>query len=101
MVLYDSKENLVDLVAEQESKDDVDLDKQPLSKRFKIMYPIPKEPTPSRDESKGKGKEKKKVEFVKEVFVTEDVIVDGMGKNLIPPPRVIPIQGLVISEPES
>nr|GEU55547.1 uncharacterized mitochondrial protein AtMg00810-like [Tanacetum cinerariifolium] len=82
MVLYDFKENLVDLATEQESEDDADLDKQPLSKRFKIMHPIPskpqpsveqftdqlfrttslkfspsfpKEPTPPRDEYKGKG----------------------------------------------
>nr|GEV18683.1 retrovirus-related Pol polyprotein from transposon TNT 1-94 [Tanacetum cinerariifolium] len=94
MVLYDSKENLVDLTAEQESKNDADLDKQPLSKRFKIMHPIPSkthpsveqfidqlfgtrtskfspsfpvEPTPPRDESKGKGnatKEPSKDELV-------------------------------------
>ncbi|GKD18670.1 hypothetical protein Tco_1207828, partial [Tanacetum coccineum] len=82
IVLYDFEEkNLVDLIAKQESEDDDDLDKQPLSKRFKIMHPIPskphpsveqftdqlfvtttskfshsspKEPTPPRDESKGK-----------------------------------------------
>nr|GEV18103.1 retrovirus-related Pol polyprotein from transposon TNT 1-94 [Tanacetum cinerariifolium] len=130
MVLYDFKENLVDLTGEQESKDDADLDKQPLSKRFKIMHPIPskpqpsvkqftdqlfgtrsskfspsslEEPTPPRDESKENTKEKKRkrVEFVKEVFVTEDVRVDGMDRNLIPPPGVIPIQCFVISEPES
>ncbi|GKG67257.1 hypothetical protein Tco_0734097, partial [Tanacetum coccineum] len=34
---------------------------------------------------------------MKEFFVTED----GTGRNLIPPPGVISIQGLVISEPES
>nr|GEV88719.1 retrovirus-related Pol polyprotein from transposon TNT 1-94 [Tanacetum cinerariifolium] len=224
MVLYDFKENLVDLAAEQEFDDDADLDKQPLSKRFKITHPIPKEPTPPRGKSKGKciatdespkdelvsfqveggfnlkmlniksfitpeglfsqekidkqlkelkrlgdlkaqeekseeelkkladplpitkisyvvnsrkeetmkitkgnnpmnliakwlglplqpelakfgltaeEKKRKRVEFVKEVFVTEDVRVDGMGKNLIDPPGVIPIQGLVINEPES
>ncbi|GKD33383.1 hypothetical protein Tco_1248892 [Tanacetum coccineum] len=27
--------------------------------------------------------------------------VDGMDRNLIPPPRVVPIQSLVINEPES
>nr|GEV51751.1 hypothetical protein [Tanacetum cinerariifolium] len=43
---------------------------------------------------------RKGAEFVKEVFVTEDVKVDRIGKNLIPPPGVIPIHGLVISEPE-
>ncbi|GJV77156.1 hypothetical protein Tco_1508740 [Tanacetum coccineum] len=83
MVLYDSEKNdLIDLTTEQDSEDDDDLDKQPLSKRFKIMHPIPskpqpsveqftdqlfgtttskfsptppREPTPPRDESKGKG----------------------------------------------
>ncbi|GJW42784.1 hypothetical protein Tco_0071583 [Tanacetum coccineum] len=30
-----------------------------------------------------------------------DIRVDGMGRNLIPPPKVIPIQGLIISKPES
>nr|GEU97030.1 Toll/interleukin-1 receptor (TIR) domain-containing protein [Tanacetum cinerariifolium] len=47
-----------------------------------------------------KEKKRKRAEFVKEVFVNEDVRVDGMGKNLISPPGVIPIQGLVISKPE-
>ncbi|GJW64607.1 hypothetical protein Tco_0116491 [Tanacetum coccineum] len=46
-------------------------------------------------------KKRKRKELMKEVFVTEDVRVDGMGRNLIPPLGVIPIQGLVISEPES
>ncbi|GJS76750.1 hypothetical protein Tco_0726631 [Tanacetum coccineum] len=46
-------------------------------------------------------KKKKRKELIKKVFVTEDVRVDGMGRNLIPPLGVVPIQGLVISEPES
>ncbi|GJW42783.1 hypothetical protein Tco_0071582 [Tanacetum coccineum] len=81
MVLYDTKKNLVHLTAEQESEDDDDVDKQPLSKRFKIMHLVPikshlsveqftdqlfgtttskfspsspKEPTPPREESKWK-----------------------------------------------
>ncbi|GKD02465.1 hypothetical protein Tco_1177439, partial [Tanacetum coccineum] len=33
--------------------------------------------------------------------MTEDIRVDGMDRNLIPPPRVVPIEGLVIKEPES
>ncbi|GKC04522.1 hypothetical protein Tco_0996132 [Tanacetum coccineum] len=45
-------------------------------------------------------KKRKRKELTKEVFVTKDVRVDGMGSNLIPPHGVIPIQGLVISEPE-
>nr|GEW38016.1 hypothetical protein [Tanacetum cinerariifolium] len=48
-----------------------------------------------------KEKKRKRAEFINKVFVTEDVRVDGRGRNLIPPLGVIPIQGLVISEPES
>nr|GEY90154.1 retrovirus-related Pol polyprotein from transposon TNT 1-94 [Tanacetum cinerariifolium] len=83
MVLYESeKKDLVDLITKQDSEDDDDLDKYPLSKRIKIMHPIlskpqplvkqfidqlfgttsskfssapPREPTPLRDESNGKG----------------------------------------------
>ncbi|GJX87130.1 putative cysteine-rich receptor-like protein kinase 35 [Tanacetum coccineum] len=46
-------------------------------------------------------KKRKRAEFIKEMFVTEDVRVDGMNRNLIPPPGIMPIQGLVINEPES
>ncbi|GJX48581.1 hypothetical protein Tco_0273771 [Tanacetum coccineum] len=46
-------------------------------------------------------KKRKRTEFLKEMFVTKDVRVDGMNKNLIPPPRVVPIEGLVIKESES
>ncbi|GKC24228.1 hypothetical protein Tco_1026378 [Tanacetum coccineum] len=46
-------------------------------------------------------KKRKRTEFIKEVFLSGDVRVDGMDRNLIPPPRVLPIQGLVINEPES
>ncbi|GJV44519.1 hypothetical protein Tco_1429055 [Tanacetum coccineum] len=46
-------------------------------------------------------KKRKRTEFLKEVFVTENITVDGMYMNLIPPPGVVPIQGLVINEPES
>ncbi|GJX68515.1 hypothetical protein Tco_0304242 [Tanacetum coccineum] len=57
MVLYNpEKKDLVDLTTtEQDSEDDDDLDKQPLSKRFKIMHPITSKPQPSRDSSKGKA----------------------------------------------
>ncbi|GKB09254.1 hypothetical protein Tco_0837566 [Tanacetum coccineum] len=48
MVLYNPEKDLVDLTTtEQNSEDDDDLDKQPLSKRFKIMHPIPNKPQPS------------------------------------------------------
>nr|GEV05095.1 hypothetical protein [Tanacetum cinerariifolium] len=46
-------------------------------------------------------KKKKRTEFLKKVFVTEDTKVDGMGKNLIPPSGVVLIEGLVIKEPKS
>ncbi|GJV18551.1 hypothetical protein Tco_1367571 [Tanacetum coccineum] len=46
-------------------------------------------------------KKRKRTEFIKEVFLTEEVRVDGIDRNLIPPPGVMPIQGLVINEPKS
>ncbi|GKC23602.1 hypothetical protein Tco_1025752 [Tanacetum coccineum] len=46
-------------------------------------------------------KKRKRTEFLKEVFVTENITVDGMQRNLIPPPGVVPIEDLVINEPES
>ncbi|GKE80705.1 hypothetical protein Tco_1550705 [Tanacetum coccineum] len=178
----------------EDDSDEDDLDKQSLSKRFKIMTPIPnlipqntfvpkdllkpeepqrslhdftnqlfgttsskfsptppREPTPPRDLAKGKEvaivhtlaskktrksndmllqslrakfqwvmvqakklgfplppalaiaeeKKRKRTQFLKEAFVTEDIKVDGMDRNLIPPPEVVPIEGLVIREHES
>ncbi|GKB72887.1 hypothetical protein Tco_0934299 [Tanacetum coccineum] len=46
-------------------------------------------------------KRKRTSNIIKEVFVTKDIRVEGMQRNLIPPPGVMPIQGLVISELES
>nr|GEU70917.1 hypothetical protein [Tanacetum cinerariifolium] len=46
-------------------------------------------------------KKKKRIEFLKEAFVTEDIKVDGMDINLIPPPKVIPIQEIKLSVEES
>ncbi|GJV24001.1 hypothetical protein Tco_1376696 [Tanacetum coccineum] len=46
-------------------------------------------------------KKRKRTQFLKEAFITEDIRVDGMNKNLIPPLEVILIEGLVINEPES
>ncbi|GKG03427.1 hypothetical protein Tco_0311063 [Tanacetum coccineum] len=46
-------------------------------------------------------KKRKRTEFIKEVFVTGDVRVNGMDRNLILPLGVLPIKGLVINEPES
>ncbi|GKE22174.1 hypothetical protein Tco_1433686 [Tanacetum coccineum] len=39
--------------------------------------------------------------IIKEVFVSKDIVVDGMHKNLVPPPGVEGSRGLVIKEPES
>ncbi|GJR65857.1 hypothetical protein Tco_0011922 [Tanacetum coccineum] len=129
IVLYNPKKDLVDLTTtEQDSDDDDDLDKQPLSKRFKIMHPIPNKPQPLVKQFTdyqrafgpmanrlglppplelatfgltAKEKKRKRVEFIKEMFVTEDVRVNGMNRIMIPSPGVVPIEGLVIKEPES
>nr|GEW11792.1 phospholipase-like protein [Tanacetum cinerariifolium] len=42
----------------------------------------------------------KRTQFLKESFITEDIRVNGMNKNVIPPPEVVPIEGLVIKEPD-
>ncbi|GJY15707.1 hypothetical protein Tco_0386129 [Tanacetum coccineum] len=46
-------------------------------------------------------KKRKRIKFLKEVFMTENITVDGMQRSLIPPPGVMLIEGLVINEPES
>nr|GEU46934.1 hypothetical protein [Tanacetum cinerariifolium] len=46
-------------------------------------------------------KKKKRLKFLQEVFITENITVDEMQRNLIPPPGVVPIEGLVINEPKS
>nr|GEX44229.1 hypothetical protein [Tanacetum cinerariifolium] len=46
-------------------------------------------------------KKRKRTELIKEVFVTENVRVDGMDRNMIHPLVIMPTQGLVINEPES
>ncbi|GJR90228.1 hypothetical protein Tco_0214239 [Tanacetum coccineum] len=46
-------------------------------------------------------KKRKRTKILKEVFVTENVTVDGMHRNLVPPPGIEGRQGLVIREPES
>nr|GEY42497.1 hypothetical protein [Tanacetum cinerariifolium] len=48
-----------------------------------------------------KDMKRKRSEIIKEVFLTADVRIEGMHKNLIPPSGIMPIQGLVINEPES
>ncbi|GJY06952.1 hypothetical protein Tco_0374006 [Tanacetum coccineum] len=44
---------------------------------------------------------RKRAEFIKEMFVTKDIRVDRMNRNMIPPPEAVPIEGLVIKELES
>ncbi|GJU61112.1 hypothetical protein Tco_1238878 [Tanacetum coccineum] len=51
--------------------------------------------------SAAEKKRKRSSEIIKEVFVKEDIVVDGMHRNLVPPPRVEGSRGLVIREPES
>ncbi|GKC97435.1 hypothetical protein Tco_1167710 [Tanacetum coccineum] len=46
-------------------------------------------------------KKRKRIEILKEVFVTENVIVDGLHRNLVPPLGIEGRQRLVIREPKS
>nr|GEV29769.1 reverse transcriptase domain-containing protein [Tanacetum cinerariifolium] len=46
-------------------------------------------------------KEKKASKKLKDVFVKEDIKLDGMYRNLIPPQGVVGFRGLVITEPEA
>nr|GFA62026.1 hypothetical protein [Tanacetum cinerariifolium] len=46
-------------------------------------------------------KRKITLDIVKEVFVKENIMVDEMHRNLVPPLRVEGRTGLVIKEPES
>ncbi|GJR18031.1 hypothetical protein Tco_0966558 [Tanacetum coccineum] len=46
-------------------------------------------------------KRKRSSEILQEVFVKENVVVDEMHRNIIPPPGVEGRKGLVIREPES
>nr|GEY98054.1 hypothetical protein [Tanacetum cinerariifolium] len=46
-------------------------------------------------------KRKRSLEILKKVFVKEDVVVDRMHRNLVPPLKVEGRKGLVIREPES
>nr|GEV10079.1 hypothetical protein [Tanacetum cinerariifolium] len=45
-------------------------------------------------------KRKRSLEILKVVFVQQDVIVDGMHRNLVPPQEFVGSRGLVITEPE-
>ncbi|GJV73976.1 hypothetical protein Tco_1493971 [Tanacetum coccineum] len=46
-------------------------------------------------------KKQKRIKFLKEMFVTEDIRMDKMNRNLTPPIGIIPIDRLVIAEPDS
>ncbi|GJU42781.1 GTP-binding protein SAR1A-like protein [Tanacetum coccineum] len=47
------------------------------------------------------SEKKRSSELIKEVFVKEYIVVDGMHRNLVPPLGVVGFRGLVIKEPES
>ncbi|GJT05533.1 hypothetical protein Tco_0839995 [Tanacetum coccineum] len=51
--------------------------------------------------SASEKKRKRSFEIIKKVFVKEDIMVDGMHRNLVPPPGVVGSRGLVIKEPKS
>ncbi|GKG03074.1 hypothetical protein Tco_0310710, partial [Tanacetum coccineum] len=51
--------------------------------------------------SAAEKKRKRSSEIIQEVFVKDNIVVDGMQRNLIPPPGVEGTRGLVIREPES
>ncbi|GJR09987.1 hypothetical protein Tco_0792639 [Tanacetum coccineum] len=62
---------------------------------------LPPPPTLATFRMTTEEKKRKRTQFLKEAFVTEDIRVDGMIRNLIPPPGVVPIEVLVIKKPES
>ncbi|GJR32431.1 hypothetical protein Tco_1108663 [Tanacetum coccineum] len=62
---------------------------------------LPPSPALATFRMTAKDKKRKRTKFLKEVFVTENITVNGIQRNLIPPPGVMPIEGLVINEPES
>ncbi|GJY58415.1 retrovirus-related pol polyprotein from transposon TNT 1-94 [Tanacetum coccineum] len=66
----------------------------------KLGIPLPPELS-ALGVSTTKKKRKRSSEILKEVFIKEDIVVDGMHKNLVPPPGVEGSRGLVITKPES
>ncbi|GJR47580.1 hypothetical protein Tco_1315683 [Tanacetum coccineum] len=66
----------------------------------KLGIPPPPELTSFRLSTIEK-KRKRSSEILKEVFVTEDITVDGMYRNLIPSQGVVGSRGLVITKPEA
>nr|GEU88152.1 putative ribonuclease H-like domain-containing protein [Tanacetum cinerariifolium] len=89
---------------------------EPPAKKLKFLIPSSINSITNSSESKKLGlspppalatfemtaedKKRKRTEFPKEFFVTKNITIDGMHRNLIPP-RVMPIEGLVINELES
>ncbi|GJT43361.1 hypothetical protein Tco_0952076 [Tanacetum coccineum] len=51
--------------------------------------------------SNSEKKRKRTSEIIKAVFVKENIMVDGMHRNMTPPPQVMPSEGLVIKEPKA
>ncbi|GJV38099.1 hypothetical protein Tco_1410576 [Tanacetum coccineum] len=70
----------------------------------KLRIPPPPELTsfefPSAENKTG-TKRKKRAEVIHEVFVKDNVVVDKMHRNLVPPAGVVGSVGLVIDEPEA
>ncbi|GKE76511.1 hypothetical protein Tco_1542631 [Tanacetum coccineum] len=62
---------------------------------------LPPPPALATFEMTAEDKKRKRTKILKEVFVTENVTVDGMHRNLVPPLGIEGRQGLVIREPES
>nr|GEV55366.1 hypothetical protein [Tanacetum cinerariifolium] len=67
----------------------------------KISYVVNPNKEATMKITRAEDKKRKRTEFFKELFVTENITVDEIHRNLIPPPRVVLIEGLVINEPES
>nr|GEW25589.1 hypothetical protein [Tanacetum cinerariifolium] len=66
----------------------------------KLSLPPPPELSAFRL-SAAKKKRKRTSELIKEVFVKEDIMMDGMYRNLIPPQGVVGSRGLVITDAKS
>ncbi|GJV36047.1 hypothetical protein Tco_1408524 [Tanacetum coccineum] len=69
------------------------------SKARKLDIPTPPELT-AFGLSASEKKRKRTSEIKREVFVKDNIVVDGMYRNLIPPLVVVPSEGLVIKEPK-
>ncbi|GJY16644.1 hypothetical protein Tco_0387066 [Tanacetum coccineum] len=71
-----------------------------LSQEKSLGIPPPSELSTFRVSINDK-KRKRSSEILHEVFVKENIVVDEMHKNLVPPPGVEGRRGMVIREPES